>query len=265
VRDWPALDLSDADDLVLAALDDFAPTAIEERGPGLRVFFATREQRDAAAAALGSRRTDAESVEVSDEDWAARSQQNLQPVSVGRITIVPAPTSLTSPTRYSIVITPSMGFGTGHHATTRLCLAALQVLDLSGTDVLDVGTGSGVLAIAAVRLGADRALGIDVDPDAIQSAEENLQLNGDPQVSFAIADVTAAQFPPADIVLANLTGSMLVKCADRLLASTRGGGTLVLSGVLSDEGDRVREAFSTAALLQRTHEDEWVCLMLKKA
>jgi ribosomal protein L11 methyltransferase len=165
-----------------------------------------------------------------------------------------------------IVILPSMGFGTGHHVTTRLCLAALQTIDLAGRTVLDVGTGSGVLAIAAELLGAARGVGIDVDPDAIQSARENLELNpGARQVTFETVDLAARALPPADIVTANLTGALLVRSALVLLAAVRPGGTLILSGIQSHERGEVLEAFAddTEVSWERT-EDGWVGIAVKK-
>jgi ribosomal protein L11 methyltransferase len=183
---WPALDVSIAvagdPDLILAAADDYSPTAVEERDGALRIFFSTTDARDRAAKALGG-----VSVDVDDEDWARRAQP-LAPVTVGRITVVSSRQSpVGSPE--SIVIPPSMGFGTGHHSTTRLCLAELQKLDLAGKFVLDVGTGSGLLAIAAAKLGAARAVGTDDDPDAIQAARENLDLNHVTNVELAVADL----------------------------------------------------------------------------
>ena len=210
MKSYPALEIRGADtDRLFAAIDDLSATAIEEREDSVRVFFSTAFARDRAQTILTSD-FDAAPLEVSDEDWARRSQADLQPVTVGRLTISPrlsaspqlapsvdieplAPSPGAQPLAPSpdvIVITPSMGFGTGHHATTRLCLAALQTLDLSHQSVLDVGTGSGVLAIAADRLGAARALGIDHDPDAVQAARENLALNPSARdVSFAVADL----------------------------------------------------------------------------
>jgi ribosomal protein L11 methyltransferase len=274
VRHWPALDILEADDLLFAALDDFAPTAIEEREPGVRLFFATRAQRDAALAALAGSQTVAVALEISDEDWAVRSQESLAPIVVGRIRIVPHSRFLNSPAlplpvgRFDpleIVIEPSMGFGTGHHATTRLCLAALQTLDLHQTRVLDVGTGSGILAIAAARLGCLQVVGIDCDADAIQSANDNLALNpGARHATFAVADVTGGTLSTAELVVANLTGADLVRCADLLLSAAPAGGTLVLSGILAGEESEVRAAFSSAALDQRQQEEEWICLTLKK-
>jgi ribosomal protein L11 methyltransferase len=264
LKSYPALDVQSQDiDLLYAALDDFAPSAVEERPDGLRAFFPVVELRDRALAGL-SHRFVVLPLEVGDEDWARRSQENLQPVTVGRITILPRASQAASP--IAIVIQPSMGFGTGHHATTRLCLAALQEFEPAGRTFLDIGTGSGVLAIAAARLGAVRSTGIDVDADAIQSAQENLALNPDaPGVSFAIMNLEHTRLPSADIVAANLTGALLVRSAPAILDSAVPGGLLILSGIMREERDEVRAAFAEARVEWERIEDEWVGLAMKKS
>jgi ribosomal protein L11 methyltransferase len=262
-KNWPALDASsDQSDLLLAAVDDFAPTAVEERDSGLRVFFATPAARDAAVATL-RRQFSIRAVDVNDEDWARRSQESLASVTVGRITIEPRVASPDSPAPLTIVIPPSMGFGTGHHATTRLCLAALQSIDLHGKLVLDVGTGSGVLAIAAAVLGAASALGIDDDPDAIAAARENLEFNHVGHVEFVVRDLMQDTLPAADVVLANLTGAMLIRAAARLTQAVRSGGILILSGIMASEGDDVRRAFANQTFVADVQEDEWLAFTLE--
>src|SRR5262245_11904697 len=265
-RAYPALDVVAADtDLVLAIVDDFSPVAVEERERGARLFFASAPMRDGAREALASRFA-VSAVDVSDEDWARRSQENLQPVTVGNITIFPNPESLTTnPSGLGLVIRPSMGFGTGHHATTRLCLQALQAIDLSGKTVLDVGTGSGVLAIAAHRLGAASAIGIDVDSDAIQSANENLALNGEaPHVRFEVADLASTRLSPADVIVANLTGGLLLRSAATLREAAIPGGGLILSGLQMDEREAVIGAFAPVDVVWERIDDSWVGVMLKK-
>lgn len=273
-KSWPALDASSGQsDLLLAAADDFSPTAVEERANGLRVFFATPAARDAAVGAL-SQQFSVSSVDVDDEDWARRSQENLAAITVGRVNVVP---SLQSPVHgpraaspesrapITIVIPPSMGFGTGHHATTRLCLAALQTLDLRGAFVLDAGTGSGVLAIAASALGAAEAFGIDDDADAIAAARENLEFNRVTNVTFEVRDLMSEPLPPAAVVVANLTGALLVRAAGRLTQAVQPGGILILSGILASEGDDVRRAFANLTLVADVQEDEWLALTLRSA
>ncbi len=272
---WPAVDVAHAGDhdLTLAIVDDFGPTAVEARNNHLRLFFATATARDGACAALGAASYRAEPVDVDDEDWASRSQENLLPITVDRLTILPAGPSGTGTEHQApgtIVIEPSMGFGTGHHATTRLCLRALQGLDLADRFVLDIGTGSGILAIAAVRLGAARAAGIDYDADAIRAANENLHLNsGVGSVEFRVADLSAGDLPEADIVTANLTGAVLVRSAARLLGLVRPDGILVVSGLLDEERDEVLRAFgrgeSNPPLAWEQHEDGWAALAMKRS
>ncbi len=281
---WPALDVAGVPaDLLLALLDDFSPTAVDDDGATVTTYFPTRDlrsqARDAVAAAFPAATVTAR--DVDDEDWARRSQENLTPITVGRIVVtppwaspVPSPQSQApspqsqAPSPQSpitIVITPSMGFGTGHHATTRLCLAALQVLDIAGTRVLDIGTGSGILAIAARMLGAADAIGIDFDADAIQAASENLAANPSVErVRFLVGDLRDLRLPQAEIVLANLTGALLVQSAALLIGALRPNGHLIVSGLLEGEREEVLRAFLPGvALVAEKHEDGWTGLMFQ--
>jgi ribosomal protein L11 methyltransferase len=283
-RTWPALDLRPVSELLQAALVDYEASAIDEHtADDWRVFFTSAAERDRAAAALRIEFPELtiESVDVPDENWAARSQASLSAVRVGNIVVAPpwdvpaGPQNRTRPTDREdqtgpttdgdlvLVIQPSMGFGTGHHATTRLCLAALQRLDLNGRSVIDVGTGSGVLAIAASLLGSNPVVGIDDDPDAIASARENLDLNTGAKVTLAVADLRSATPTPADVVVANLTGGLLVATAPTLQRLVGAGGRLVLSGLMTTEERDVVAAFSPWQIEHRAEEDEWVCVTLR--
>jgi ribosomal protein L11 methyltransferase len=289
VRTWPALEVSrltragaDTSDLLQAALVDHKVAAISEVTPDTwHVFFETSAARDTAATELSAvfQSLSIARIDVDDEDWVARSQAGLRAVQIGRIIVTPSwdrpasPQPAPQPSRNAvgdtteaivIVIRPSMGFGTGHHATTRLCLAALQSLPLHGRAVVDVGTGSGVLAIAASRLGAADVLGIDDDPDALQAASDNLDLNPGAVVTLREQDARAASAGAFAVVTANLTGALLAAIASQLIELAAPGGMLVLSGLLEPEESAVRAAFGGCLVHNRAQEEEWVCLTLAR-
>ena len=267
-RTWPAVVVSafrrtnheDEAEALHAALADHTIAAIDETSDDQwRVYFADAASRDAALAHLRTQfsHLQFDTLDVPDEDWAAKSQAALRAVRVGRIIVAPpwdAPITL--------VIRPSMGFGTGHHATTRLCLAALQQISLDRCSVLDVGTGSAVLAIAASRLGAEDVTGIDDDQDAVQAAWDNLSLNPSAQVSLIVGDLRTTELVPADVILANLTGGLLIQSADRLRQLTNAKGRLILSGFTTAEEHEVLAAFGAFSVEHRGEEEGWVCVTL---
>lgn len=265
-RSWPALDIHPVSEFLQAALIDFDVAAIDERSDDdWRVFFASADGRDRAASALRLEfpSITVESTDVPDENWAARSQAGLRAVRAGSIVVAPPWDVPESTGDLVVVIQPSMGFGTGHHATTRLCLDALQRLGVGGRTVIDVGTGSGVLAIAASLLGASRAVGIDDDVDAIANARENLELNPRAEVLLRVADLRSTDLGSADIVVANLTGGLLISAAGVLQGLTAAGGRLVLSGLMASEASDVIAAFTPWRVERRADEDEWVALTLR--
>ena len=271
MRTWPALEIQQADadtrDLIQAFLTDFNVTAIDDNDPGVsRAFFHDSAERDRAANALQAQfpTFGVRTIDMPDEDWAARSQAALRAIQVGKLVIAP-PWDLPADVNVraaTIVIEPSMGFGTGHHATTRLCLAALQQIDLRGRSVIDVGTGSGVLAIAARRLGAAAVLAIDDDPDAIAAAEANVALNEESRIALEVTDLRSSPIGQFDVVVANLTGGLLIASGDRLQSFAAPDGRLVLSGFMDHAEREVLAAFGTYALETRAQEDEWVCVVL---
>jgi len=299
-RFWAALlveapaidDPPDGEGLIAAILDDFAPQAIEDLAdrplpPGglwdptfppipeppptplrWRVFFADADARDRAVVALGASlpQLHLSPVDVPDEDWAARSQASLTAIAAGRFIVAPPWDTPSTPPHGAtiIVIEPSMGFGTGHHPTTRLCLRLVSEIDVRDRRVVDIGTGSGVLAMAAALSGAADVLGLDVDQDAIDSARTSAALNPLPQViRFEVGDFRTSPPATADVVLANLTGGMLRTTADALMPLTRPGGVLILSGFDESEESDVRAAFAPLRQVARLEEASWVALRLE--
>jgi ribosomal protein L11 methyltransferase len=262
---WPA-GKDDHVERLLAEIDESRVTAVDEDPAtgATRFFFAGAEPRDAALEALRSADPAAtvSAIDVSDENWAERSQASITAVRVGAITVAP-PWDIPVDGSEVIVIQPSMGFGTAHHESTRLCLRLLQELDLVGTSVLDVGTGSGVLAIAARRRGATIVIAADYDPDAIQSAHENLELNGVEEIALMLLDLgnpEALGVRRFDVVFANLTGGMLQRFAGELASRLAPGGSLITSGVIADEEAAVVQAFAAAGLTtaSRLQEKDWI-------
>ncbi len=198
---------------------------------------------------------------IPDEDWNRQWAQSVKPLWIGnRIVIRPSwETVHLRPEQIEIVLDPKQAFGTGHHATTRMLVEWLETVIRGGETVLDVGTGSGLLAMVALRLGAERALGIDNDDVAIDCAREYARANQF-GAELTLECGTLRDGMPFDLVLANLDRQTLLLLADQLAART--GSRLLLSGVLTDQRQDIVEAFARVHLYpgQQRERDGWLAM-----
>jgi len=203
--------------------------------------------------------TKIEFAEVADQDWVRATQSQFQPVRVSsRLWVVPTWHAAPDPAAINLVIDPGLAFGTGTHPTTRLCLGWLDAHLRGGESVLDYGCGSGILGIAALKLGAARATGVDIDAQALLAARHNAMQN---QVQMEFIAAESGTPEAADIVLANILANPLKLLAPLLARLTRPRGRILLSGVLEHQAGEVADAYRAAFAVEQTaREDGWVLL-----
>jgi ribosomal protein L11 methyltransferase len=214
---------------------------------------------DAAARLLGLP-APAFSVEpVAEQNWVQLTQSQFDPIRVsGRLWIVPSWHEAPDAGAINLVLDPGMAFGTGSHPTTRLCLEWLEREVRGGERVLDYGCGSGILAIAAARLGAASVAGVDIDPQAVEAARANAERNG---VTAAFFDSAAPVAGEYDLVVANILSNPLRVLAPAICAHVRRGGRLALSGILREQADEIVGIYARWLPLRVADvREDWVCL-----
>jgi ribosomal protein L11 methyltransferase len=187
---------------------------------------------------------------VEEQDWVRITQSQFSPIQISsRLWIVPSWHAVPDPAAISLVLDPGLAFGTGSHPSTQLCLTWLDETMQGGEDVLDYGCGSGILAIAASKLGARHVVGVDIDPQAVAASRENAIRNqcGEMKAGFHMTHFSTQMDPGreawADVVVANILANPLIMLAPILMRATRQGGRIALSGILEEQAEAVKEGY----------------------
>jgi ribosomal protein L11 methyltransferase len=260
------------EDALVAALWELETAGLEERARATGQVTIVAYFEDGTITLDGLRTAisglaDVAPVAIPDVDWVARFREGFRAFAAGRFWITPEWDPSPAPAGHRrLIVDPGRAFGTGTHESTALCLAALETLAAAGPlgRVLDVGTGTGILAIAAARLGAAKVAASDVDPESIDSARTHARLN-DVTLTLVRADGArgfgAGRF---DTVVANITAPLLIERAGELSALPGAQGRLVLAGLLDEERAAVREAYAAFPRARETRRGEWASLTLER-
>ena len=263
---WDATDLTREDEAEVVTIKAYLPvdSALDGR---LREFES--RVRLLAEGGVRSGPCDISWSEVEDEDWSESWKQYFHAERVGaRVVIRPTwETWEEAPHDIVIVMDPGMAFGTGTHPTTAMCIREIELLDISGMEVTDIGTGTGVLAIAAARLGAAHVTAVDRDTVAIDAARENIARNGvEDSITLGISDLFSAVPGKADLVIANLVADPIIRLMDDLEHHLEPGGVLLISGIIEDRAPDVVEAAGRKNLsVEKIIEERgWAAMLLRR-
>ncbi len=261
---------------LLSRLDDAAVQGAWEDEGVVHLYWAEDQWNDEKLASVqsvladlvqSSRAIPLSVQRVPSQDWNEAWTRSVKPLRIGRLVIRPSwePAEL-GPRDIEIVLDPKQAFGTGHHATTRMLLEWLQTDIRGGEHILDVGAGSAILAMAAVKLGAASAIGVEIDSVAVDCAKEYVELNGLTDrievLCGTLADLPQGRRTTADLVLANLDRQTVLNLADDLACSALGGVSILVSGILVEQQAEIMDRLSSLGLacLERREADGWVAM-----
>lgn len=207
-------------------------------------------------------------VGVNEEDWANGWKQYYHVQHIGKNIVVVPSWEKYEPKNNEVIMTldPGMAFGTGTHETTRLCLELLEGVVSGNKNILDIGTGSGILAVGGLLLGAKSALGVDIDPVAVKTADENAKINGvNDKTKFLCGDLTDKVSGSFEIVTANIVADVIIRLLDTVKNYLISGGDFIISGIIDTRGDEVQKACEDAGfkVINRLELNGWVAMHLK--
>ncbi len=213
-----------------------------------------------------------EGIGVSEEDWADSWKQYYKPIHTGdRLVIVPVwETYEPKEGEITVLMDPGMAFGTGTHETTRLCAGMVEKYTKEGCTVLDVGCGSGILAICASKLGAEKCFACDIDPQAVKVAVENTELNHTPNVKCAVSDLLKQVEKTDggyDVVVANIVADIIIRLSPDVGTYMAQDGVFIVSGIIEERADEVIAALNANGfrIVDESYENGWYCGVCKRA
>ena len=260
-------------DILMAELGEIGFDIFEDFDVGIHAYCPLAAYDHAAAIEIIERYRflgpiEVEEAEIEKQNWNAVWETNYDPIRISDRVYIRASFHEPDPSvAMDIVINPKMSFGTGHHETTTLMVQGMFDLDLRNKSLLDVGTGTGILAFIAIRLGANRVHGFDIDPWSVENSIENALLNGCEMVTFQEGTIRNEPETTYDVVLANINRNILLDELGEYAARLVSGGTLLLSGFYTDDISYLLEAANSYGLtrVSETNLRNWACLRLKKA
>ncbi len=204
--------------------------------------------------------------QIEDQDWQANFQQQFSAMQFGPLWIYPSWEDNPAPDGISLQLDPGLAFGTGHHATTSLCLSWLGDAELSGLTVIDFGCGSGILALAASRLGASHVHAVDIDPQAITATQDNIKRNQLDEHNFTLGTSDCLTDVTSDLIIANILAAPLIELREVFLQHLKANGTLVVSGILLTQTDLICQNYSQYFKCNQIYQQqEWACISFSRS